>query len=165
MMAQPAYLTRILHLLLAGATAFASAACDPDDGETAPADACEGFATAYDSYVAGITKTGDNDLLSMRLVDAIPAPPNRGDNAWTVQLLDATSDAPASDVTMVDVTPFMPDHGHGPSTFPTHQCDGDGLCNVADIDFMMPGVWEVTFELLTADSQTDRVVFAFCIEG
>jgi hypothetical protein len=146
--------------------------CGSDDaGETdGPATtvtkACEGFETPFDTYASGIEKTGEQGLLRVVLVDALPAPPNRGLNAWTMQTLDASTGTPLDDVTLLDVTPFMPDHGHGTSVFPTHEWHGqDGLCDVGDIDFRMPGVWEVSFEMMTADSTTDKVVFAFCVEG
>jgi hypothetical protein len=53
----------------------------------------------------------------------------------------------------------MPQHGHGLPTQPqVTQNLGNGDYLVEGLRFQMPGWWEVSFEI-TADSQTDSVVF------
>jgi len=141
------------------------AACSDAPETSPPPAACEGFETAFDAYSAGLEKAGDSNLLGLILVDAAPAPPTQGANTWQLQALDADGN-PTDDATINDIEPFMPDHGHGASTTPAHNWTGqDGMVEVSGIDFMMPGVWEVRFDVQTADAEPDRVVFAFCIEG
>ncbi|HLU68919.1 MAG TPA: FixH family protein, partial [Kofleriaceae bacterium] len=67
--------------------------------------------TRDDTYVANLAKDGERGNLSVVLVESDPGPPAKGDNAWTLQLVDA--DQQPVDGATVTVTPFMPDHGHG----------------------------------------------------
>jgi hypothetical protein len=120
--------------------------------------------TPYDAYVAGLTKIGTLEAHKLRLSEAVPAPPDRGANAWKVQLLQMT-DAPLPGATINKVTPFMPAHNHGTGVIPTiGTTDADAYVEVQNIDFMMPGVWTVTFDI-THGNQADTTTFAFCIDG
>ena len=128
-----------------------------DDG---PTDPCANE-TRDDTYMLGLTKTGE--VVKVRFVDAVPAPPARFDNTWTVEVLDM-NDMPMADAT-IEVDPQMPDHNHG-STVVAHVEPGDapGQFVLDPVNMHMPGLWEVTLDITLADSTTDSVMFAFCIE-
>jgi hypothetical protein len=115
------------------------------------------------TYVAGLEQAGSAKNVSIRILDASPAPPGVGNNEWTIQLLDAKGN-PIDDST-IDVKPFMPDHGHGSSIVPTVTPTGaDGKYDVTLLQIFMPGLWQVTFTVKTP-STGDTVMFSFCVEG
>ncbi len=149
-----------------GLLAALATACDGDDDTTTtePFSLCdERFDTPYDEIVTGLTKDGDNGVVKVRYVSSSPAPPAEGDNAWTVQLLDA-SGAPLGEGAVTKVQPFMPDHGHGTMVVPSMSAmDADGRVEVSAIDFRMPGVWTLTFTVETA-GQIDAATFGICID-
>ena len=113
-------------------------------------------------YVAGLEASGAT--YTVQLSEAVPAPPDVGDNAWVVLVVDAAG-APVSGCT-ADITPFMPDHGHGASAEPTWTEDTAtvGQYAVDGMDFFMPGYWEITLDLDCAGT-ADSVVYGFCAEG
>jgi hypothetical protein len=149
-------------IAVAALALVAAAGCSGGDDTTA-GNVCDEMGP-YDSYSAGIVKVGEAGLLKVKLTDAVPAPPARGDNTWTVQILDA-GDTPMSSGGITAVKPFMPHHGHGTNVTPEIGTMGaDGSVEVQKIDFMMPGVWTVTVGA-EAMSQSDEAVFAFCIDG
>lgn len=95
------------------------------------------------------------------LVSATPAEPSRGENAWTVRVEDASGQA-LSELALT-VTPFMPDHNHGPSSKPTIEARGDGTYAIGALDFFMPGIWRVTFDAPAPED--DPASFFVCVEG
>src|SRR6185295_7599560 len=103
--------------------------------------------------------------LTLELMTADPAPPARGTNSWNVRLTDG-SGAPISGVAL-EVTPFMPDHGHGTSVVPTVTAGDDGTYAIQGLYLFMPGVWRVTFALDAHANGTDPNVvnFFFCVAG
>jgi hypothetical protein len=156
---------RRIAVALAAAVAplLAAGGCsDPapsiDGGDTAANCADE---TRDDTWVADLEKAGSEGLVTARFVDAVPAPPARFENLWTLELRDLDG-APLDDLTIA-VQPFMPDHAHGTSVVPTVEGLGDGSYRIGDIDLWMPALWEVRLSIDTG-AATDRVVFSFCIE-
>jgi hypothetical protein len=132
-----------------------------DDGgdETDPR-GCEAE-TRDDEYQLGMEKAGAQ--LLVRFVDADPAPPDRGDNTWTIEVLDLATGEPADDVTL-EVEPYMPDHKHGSSI----QCNvtempEPGELQLAPVNLFMPGLWQVQLHF-TRGETTDRVDFNFCVD-
>lgn len=117
--------------------------------------------TRADTYVAGLEKVSPTVGYKVRLMDSVPAPPQKGDNTWMIQVVDS-GDAPVTGAD-VEVTPFMPDHGHGtPITTDVTEMTG-GNYEGKPVNLWMPGLWEVTVEV-TKDAQMDEVVFSFCID-
>ena len=156
--------------------------CGGTDTPDAAVNICDGFQTAYDAFAAGIEKPGQSGKISVKLLSATPAPPVRGTNAWTIQVM--ANQAPAAGAFVTRVKPFMPDHGHGTSVKPTagsveigdadcatspDACKAavgaDGKLDISNLDFMMPGVWTIQVSVETASKQTDAATFAFCIDG
>ena len=90
-------------------------ACDADSGDASDEGVsrrgCESE-ERDDEYALGLEKSGA--LACVQFVDALPAPPDRGDNTWTLRALDLATAAPMRDMTLV-VDPYMPDHMHNTS--------------------------------------------------
>lgn len=116
--------------------------------------------TRDDTFVVGLAKTGQQ--MTFTLTSATPAPPMRGDNAWTLQLTNAAG--PLTGATIV-VSPFMPDHGHGTSIeAKIIELPDAGQYELSPINMWMPALWETTIQA-TANGVTDRVIFRFCVPG
>ena len=133
--------------------------CGPKDGEDSGAGASD---CAGDIYVDGITKDGVAGLYAVEIVAANPAPPDKGDNSWTLRIQGAD----AADIASVVAEPEMPQHGHGttPATF-AGTAVGDGTWEVEPFDLFMPGYWEIAVEVTDTSGQSDLALFAFCVEG
>lgn len=123
-----------------------------------------GDLTRVMTYVAGLDGDSTAGALTMSILEAAPAPPDVGDNTWTVDVIDAAG-APAAGCTAA-VTSYMPDHGHASAAAPTWTEDVAviGQYFVDEIDLFMPGYWTVTFEV-DCGGTTDTVVYGFCAEG
>ena len=115
-----------------------------------------------DEFVVGIEKTGQNNKLVFKLLEATPAPPMRGDNTWILQLTSQTAAAPVTGAAMV-VTPFMPDHQHGtPINVVIDPMPTAGQYKLEPVNMWMPGLWQTTIEAQNGQD-TDKAVFSFCI--
>lgn len=125
---------------------------------------CVGEDRAMD-YSAGLTVTSELGFYTGELVDALPAPPDTGENTWTLRIEDeARAALPAEGI---EARPWMPDHGHGttPATLPlVDSGDGDTLL-LEFMDFIMPGLWRVTLEIPASAGEEDEIRFFFCAEG
>jgi hypothetical protein len=138
--------------------------CGDDGAQPDAGYNCE-LETRDDEYTAGMEKTGAGGM-TFRLVSSDPAPPSRYDNTWVIEILDDTG-APLDGAT-VEVTPFMPDHGHGTgiAAVVTEDPDVDGRYLVEPVNLFMPGLWEITIEATPAGgtaADRDEAVFSFCI--
>jgi hypothetical protein len=128
---------------------------ETDDGGSNPGDACAA------SFSAGLTQLGDAGVVSIVIESSLPAPPQHGDNDWTVKLLDSGG-APISDAT-VTISQFMPEHGHGSSVKANVTVLGNGRYALSPVNFGMPGDWEVTISVQLANGSTDKSMFQICI--
>jgi uncharacterized GH25 family protein len=108
-------------------------------------------------------QAGKNGILKVRLVSADPAPVAKGNNHWTIQVLDL-SGKPVEGAA-VQIKPFMPDHGHGTSIQPKVTPGEAGQFEISNLVLFMPGLWTVTFTVTTPTPTTDTAVFGFCIGG
>jgi hypothetical protein len=114
-----------------------------------------------DEFMVGLAKSGASVTVSF--VSADPAPPVRGDNTWVVAVSDASG--PLADAQISEVTPFMPDHGHGTAVSAVVSAtDSPGEFEIAPINLYMVGLWEVTLAIDVGDGTHDEVMFAFCVE-
>lgn len=115
-------------------------------------------------YAIGLSAKGINGKLTATFVDALPAPPAKGLNTWTVKLTDAMG-SPVSGAT-ITVKTLMPDHGHPSSITPQVKAMGDpGVYEVTLLDFFMAGIWQVTLEATPSSGPMDSIVFTFCVDG
>ncbi|EYF07458.1 auxin-binding protein [Chondromyces apiculatus DSM 436] len=149
----------------------AGVGCDggDDDGEpttsttTVTGGVCEGE-TRSDVYSAGMEVPSEGGSFSVRLVEATPGPPAKGENSWTLLVLDGAGQA-VEGVTLT-VTPWMPDHNHGSPAPPTVRATvTPGEYEVSAIDLIMAGFWEVTVDIAPEGGEPDSAVFGFCVEG
>jgi len=146
--------------------AFLTAGCGAKDGdsgtyEATPSDAgCGGETVTVAPGLQVACTTGD---CALEIVATDPAPPDRGDNTWTVRLVDNTgSDLPVKTLT---TAPFMPAHDHG--TVPADYAGtlSDSGWSIGPFDLFMPGLWELR-TAARLDNNTDvAIVVAFCVEG
>jgi len=118
-----------------------------------------------DEYTAGMEKVGEGGM-TFRLVSSDPAPPSRYDNTWVIEIEDAGG-APLVGAE-VEVTPYMPDHGHGTGieAVVTPDPDLDGRYQAVPVNLFMPGLWQVTIQATPAGGTAvdrDEAVFTFCI--
>jgi len=135
--------------------------CGGSDDENTPEPTGCAAETRADSYAPNLKKGGQSH--SLVLLESQPAPPAKGDNTWTVQLLDP-SGAPLDGATL-KATPFMPDHGHGtPMTAVTTPQSAEGRYEIKPIHLGMAGYWEIEVTIETP-ATTDSVKFGFCIDG
>lgn len=149
-------------LVLALACAAFAAAC----GDETP-DPNEGGCTTdprADTYVAGLEKQTSGSL-KVRLMSATPQPPDRGDNQWTFEVVDASG--AAVEGATVRVRPWMPDHGHGstPERFDATPAAG-GTYAVGPVNLFMPGLWELEVRIEPeGGGAVQTAKYAFCVEG
>jgi hypothetical protein len=164
-----------MRTLFAVALGVALTACGDGGGDEADA----GFNCALDgrgeTFIAGMSRVGAGGY-TITLIDALPSPPARDDNAWTVRVEDPEG-APAADG-VLDVLPCMPDHGHGTTLSPRITPNGDGTFSVERINLWMPGLWRTsimvgapgadlsrTCRRPASEVPLDEAVFDFCIDG
>jgi hypothetical protein len=130
--------------------------------DAADASPCTAYTGAVDSYSANLAKAGTSGQLQFVLVSARPAPPGKGDNTWTLKVLDATG-APVQNATFAIKT-WMPMMHHGSSIAPGHSANPDGTYSISNLYLIMAGIWQVTF---TAQSgaMKDSAMYTFCVGG
>jgi hypothetical protein len=116
-----------------------------------------------DTYRPGLERSGPAGY-TVTLVDAQPAPPARGNNAWRIRVLKPNR-TPARGANL-SVDTWMPDHGHGsPITASVTAGAAAGEYVLDPVSLFMPGTWEVTITIRSGATEVDAVTFTFCIEG
>jgi hypothetical protein len=116
------------------------------------------------AYAAGVVATATDGALSVHFMAADPAPPAKGNNTWTVRVLDGKGD-PVNGAAIVTKA-FMPDHGHGSSIKPQATGKGDdGTYEITPVNLFMPGVWQITFTVTPAGGKAESAIVNFCVEG
>jgi hypothetical protein len=154
-----------MRLLMLAPIVAAAAACH--GGETTP-DADEALACVTsgrgDMYAVGLSHTGTNQAYVFKMMSAVPAPPGRNLNTWVIQISWEATGAPVTGASL-NVSPFMPDHQHGPGAYTpqVQETSTPGQYQISDINTWMPGYWEVTIDATTPDKVEDSAVFKFCI--
>ena len=163
---------RPFAFVLAVATALVTAcSSSSDDGGSSGTSGASGTSgttsacatdTRKDIYTAGLAKQ-TSGALSVKLMEATPAPPAKQSNALTFVVADAAGKG--VDGATLSVTPFMPDHGHGSSVKPTVTPMGGGTYDVANVYLPMPGLWRLTVTVQMPNVAAQDVAFSFCIDG
>ena len=134
--------------------------CDDGDGNSTPDRTSP---EAGDTYVAGLEKAGAASKINVRLLEAHPAPPERGDNQWVLEVLDGEATPLAGCILVLD--PDRPAHGHGTwKDAVVTEMDTPGHYSVDPVFMFMPGLWEIPITL-TCGEVSDTVLYAFWIEG
>ena len=111
--------SRFLVVGLALALFVPACAGDDDDGHDTEVNCAT--EERDDEFVAGMAKEGD--VFTFRLMDALPAPPDKGDNTWTIRVEDGGEGVAGL---AVDFALNMPDHGHGTPVPIVITDEGDG---------------------------------------
>jgi hypothetical protein len=115
-----------------------------------------------DVYAPGLTKAAGT--MTVKLVEAKPGPPVKGNNELTLEVLDA-SGQPVDGAT-VTVTPWMPDHAHGSAVKPTVTPTGGGRYHVTDVYLAMAGLWQIKVDVQPAGGGAlQEAVFQFFLDG
>lgn len=139
---------------------LAAAACSgSDEGDTAEPTMTIDCGSDYDIYAPGLAASGQS--YTVTFLSADPAPPDRGDNVWSVEVSDASG---IRDDLGLTVEPFMPEHGHGTSPASFTGSSAAGAYDFEPIDLFMPGLWVLTF-YVDDGLESDPVEFRFCLEG
>lgn len=148
-------------LVVGLALALFAPACAGDDDDGGHDDTEVNCATEDrdDDFVAGMGK--DGDIFTFRLMDSVPAPPDKGDNTWTIRIEEGGEGVADLDL---NVSLNMPDHGHGTPVPVEITDEGEGNYTADPLNMWMPGLWDVT---ITASdgADTDDVIFSFCVQG
>lgn len=153
-----------LLLLLACTTTDDSAKTTDTSEDSGVQDIC-GDTAIFDTWSAGMEKPGDAGTYLISIVDAAPAPPDKGDNTWTIHV--STTDGAAVEGGTVIITPFMPAHNHGtnPATVETSATGTAGDYQSVPFNLFMGGQWELTVTATAAGTGSDSALFTFCIES
>ena len=157
---------RIAHSWICLGLTLTLAACGPGAVMTTPDDAASttcGTDTRGELYAPGMTQTGKDHLLTVKLLTSTPGPPIKGNNNWVITVTDTTG-APV-DGLAIKVIPFMPDHGHGTPILVGVTPMGNGTYDLNPVNLFMAGLWQVSINMTTTDMHVDQSVFSFCIEG
>jgi hypothetical protein len=153
-----------LAIGLTAALALAAASCGGSNAmpviDSGPLYSCATETRAV-PYEPNLMRTSSAGTYTAVLVKADPAPPIKGDNTWTVRILDANQ----MPVDGLSITPSanMPDHNHPPSAKPVVTPLGNGSYSMTPLYLFMAGFWEVTLTLQPAGGDKDSVVFPICI--
>ena len=116
-----------------------------------------------EDFEIGLQKRGMAGSLHMRVLDAVPAQPEKFENDWLIEVADADGPIEAAGIT---VEPYMPTHGHdgtfAPEVSPMNEA---GQYAIDRINLWMAGPWEVRFMIRVGDKAVERIVYDVCIEG
>lgn len=141
-------------------------ACGADDKSSSSSAVVAASGCAADDrkdiFTAGLSKSAGS--LSVKILDASPAPPAKGTNTMTIEIVDGAG-KPLDGAT-VTVKPFMPDHGHGSAVVPVVTPLGGGTYEVAKIYLAMAGLWKITFSVEPKEGGAlQEAAFQFCLDG
>lgn len=144
-------------------------------GGTAGPDADEAVACMTsgrgDTFAIGLQHTGMNALYTFKLMSADPPTPSRQKlGTWVVQISWEATGAPVTGASL-SVSPFMPDHQHGPGAYTPQimELATPGQYQISDINTWMPGYWEITIDAITGAATPakveDTAVFKVCVDA
>jgi hypothetical protein len=128
-----------------------------DAGRDAPC------STDIPAFEPGLTVVGNDGLISVRLVSAVPRIPQVYDNDWEVEFIDA-SGALIDDIKVSRVEPFMPVHGHPGNYDATIVPRSEaGRVSLERVNLKMNGPWEVRMTVSSARVGGDFIVMNVCV--
>lgn len=128
--------------------------------ETGPPEAASKCAGRGED-LASLELTSGELLLSV--LETWPSPPGVGDNEWLVLLRDLADEPVPGLAASLEVTAFMPEHGHGtPTTVGVTESD-TGVYRLAPVNTFMPGVWQIRLAVHRSDDP-ELFEFRVCVE-
>ena len=129
---------------------------------TIPAALCASDPRAQ-TFTPGLAQAGKAGFKAL-LLDMNPIPAAKGDNSWTVQIVD--KDGNNVDGATITVKTWMPDHGHASSIIPLVTPVGSGgKYTVSRLNLFMPGIWQITLNLAMPGNVADSMMYTFCVGG
>jgi hypothetical protein len=134
-----------------------------DDDSQDPVD-CS-MVTGADTFTVGLDKPGVGGAVDFKLMSISPAPAIRGNNDWIVEIdaMSSGADGAPMDGATLDVSSYMPAHGHYSPITPMITATGTaGEYKISPVNLWMPGLWQTTITVSSA-TPPDRAVFAFCV--
>ena len=111
----------------------------------------------------GLRHPCDAGSCTVEVVEATPAPPDRGPNTWTLRMLDQSDSI--IPLALLEVAPFMPLHNHGTAPPTIQGKESDEGWSIGPVDLFMPGLWELRVRGVGTDSTEYSAAIAFCVEG
>jgi hypothetical protein len=139
--------------MFVGVTLVLLASCSSGRPEPAPAAA----SFPEQSLMTVATRTGN---LRIDVRTAPTQPPAGGVQTVQLVITDSVTGAPQTGLRL-DVLPWMPAMGHGASLTPTVTEEPAGTYVVGDVDFFMPGTWELRTSI--SGARSDSVAPSFQI--
>jgi hypothetical protein len=131
-------------------------------GGSTPIVVCQNDPRA-ETFSPGLIAQGKSGLFSISLDSISPNPVTKGDNEWTIHIVD--SNGSAVDGATLTIKPFMPDHNHGSSIRPLATPSGNGAYQISRLNLFMPGIWQISVTVTSSTGTSDVGVFTFCVEG
>jgi hypothetical protein len=113
------------------------------------------------TFVSDMKVVGDKSKITGRLVKAMPAPPERYNNQWTVEF-DDSDGKPLDDVELTKADAFMPYHNHGKPAYSMTKASEPGRFEVG-INLFMRGFFSVRFTVSSPTAGDDMVEFKYCV--
>jgi hypothetical protein len=105
-----------------------------------------------------MTLPSDSGNLRIEVRTSPQQPPSRGLLSVQLVIRDAMTNAPRPGFT-VQAVPWMPAHAHGASLQPSVAEAAPGIYILTNVDFFMPGTWELRTSL--SGTTTDHVEPSF----
>ncbi len=145
-----------------------------DTGQPTVDDICANE-TRVDEQLLDDPRVTPDGAFIVTLIQAEPDPPEKATNTWGFSITTIQGD-PIPDASL-QLTPVMPDHGHGtsPKHFAAVYDDASDLYLVDGFSLSMAGFWEVTATVANntepgseqADTafESAEIVFALCVSG
>lgn len=142
---------------------------NPDDPTQNNSNTPEPFeslcATTPDISDFGPNLVQPGQQFTLTLTSAAPAPWDVGNNTWTIEIEDGSGTL--IDDATIEITPYMPDHGHGvsPPNYIGRSQGSGGLYDIDTFNLIMPGFWELTAEVSAPGIEAEVIPFRICVEG
>ena len=164
-LAQLAWISNAAVLLLAGCPSNSDQSMNEGTGG---ADSSHEDASMVDDncglppFELNVEATGAT--LHVKLIDAMPNPPEKFDNDWTVEVTDQDGN-PLTSPDDFEVEPWMPAHGHG-ATHPAviTALDTPGQFLLSPVYLWMGGLWDVRFKSPGQTTPEDWALLHACIK-
>lgn len=87
-----------------------------------------------------------------------------GTNSMKLFVGDRRSKTPVKEKLDIEVVPWMPAHEHGTAKLPIVKYLGNGFYSIEQVDFTMPGLWEVYIRINTGKKNEDTAVFNITVK-
>jgi hypothetical protein len=122
---------------------------------------CPDSAPDVNTFLPGMVVMGDSKNIQAKLLMASPNPPEKLNNDWTIEFMDASGN-PLTDVALTKVYAFMPYHGHGKPGYSMTQLSDPSQYDVG-INLFMRGYFELQFTVSSPTAGDDMVKFYYCV--